>query len=57
MFKNYLYLFKHYFQVQREEDEISMMLGRRKSKLMHYNWNDAMFASFMMALMQNLEPR
>ena len=43
--------------MQKDEDEISRLLGKRQAKILYYDWSDALFASFMMAVMQNLEPR
>ena len=51
MFKNFLYLFKNYFQMIREEQ----VTNKRQSK--YYGWNDVHWSSFMVAMMQRLEPR
>jgi Ion channel len=51
LFKNFLYVFKNYFQMIRDEKLVS----RRQSKF--YGFGDSAWSAFMVAMMQNLEPR
>lgn len=51
MFKGFLYLFKNYFQMFRDE----LVTNKRQSK--YFGWSDSHWSSFMVSLMQLLEPR
>lgn len=55
MFKNYLYLFRAYFTIERDANEAVEDTRRKRSK--NYSWNDSQYSSFMVAVMQSLEPR
>lgn len=50
-----MYLFKLYFCISRDDSSIPYKKEARKSKF--YTWADSQYASFMMKVMQNLEPR
>ena len=51
LFKNFLYLFKHYFMIERDDETALKQLGK------YYNWKDPVYASFMVELLKKLEPR
>ena len=51
MFNNFLFQFKTYFLLLRE-NPLNIKL---RSK--YYNWEDSQWSQFMMDIMQNLEPR
>ena len=56
MFKNFLYLFRAYFTIPRDESDLNTT-GTEGKKSKNYSWGDTQYASFMMSIMQNLEPR
>eukprot|EP00347_Sterkiella_histriomuscorum_P018178 403346494 len=55
LFKNFLYLFRSYFTITRDIQELIEGGDQKKSK--NYGWADTQYASFMVQIMQSLEPR
>lgn len=51
LFKNFLYQFGNYFRMVKDVQQ------KQKLKSRYYSWDDGGYASFMMALVQKLEPR
>jgi hypothetical protein len=58
LFKDFIYLFRTHFKMIKErEKERDASVASVSSKRMPYTWEDTQYQSFMVKILQKLEPR